>query len=83
MTDYPEIGNIFDYLDEVLLIFDKREIRRYHESKSGMFQGWTGTADTLLHTHMLMYITYKARESNIISFRESAYMLTLIDDAVL
>uniref|UniRef100_A0A5S6Q352 Reverse transcriptase domain-containing protein n=1 Tax=Trichuris muris TaxID=70415 RepID=A0A5S6Q352_TRIMR len=50
---------------------------------TGMFQGFTGTMDTVLHVHMLYFCTHEAKRKKILKSTEAARAAALIDDAII
>lgn len=79
-------GNDIDYeyyWDKFQLLIAKRGSFMTAPGDSGMYQGFTGTLDTVLHQHMLFFAVRKAKSNGILKFNESAYGMCLIDDGVI
>lgn len=71
------------FMNKLKIVFNKAGHFFSYTPKEGSFQGWFGLSDTLLHSHMVAYAVYKAKELGIIDADETAYALTLIDDGVI
>ncbi len=48
-----------------------------------MFQGFTGTMDTVLHVHMLYFCIHEAKRKMILKNTDAARAAALIDDAII
>ena len=52
------------------------------EINEGMVQGWTGHYDSILHSHVLLYVTAKLRKNGILTTSEGYKGKVMIDDAL-
>ncbi len=80
------IGQAYDITElwsRIKLLISKRGV--FHEAlgNKGMFQGFTGTMDTVFHVHMLYFCVYEAKRKHILSKSEAARAAALIDDAII
>ena len=66
----------------VQAILNKRGFIKSCPLPSGLFQGWTGTADTVLNVHMSLYCMRMAKLKGILVKDDVAITAGLIDDAV-
>lgn len=66
--------------DRLILFCDRRGVKRSDPCRSGNIQGWPATSDTTMHAHILIYWAYRLRKAGILSKKEAAHMLCLIDD---
>jgi hypothetical protein len=69
---------LWDALD---IFVDRRGVKDHALCTSGNIQGWPATSDTTMHAHILIYWAYQLRDQKILSPKEAAYTLCLIDDA--
>lgn len=65
-----------------IAVLNKRGYINSVSLPSGLFQGWTGTMDTLLNVHLSLYSVRESKRNKILSDREGAITAGLIDDAV-
>lgn len=59
--------------------------RGYHKKVAvprALFQGWTGTLDTLLNARLSLYCVREGRSNGTLTKEEAAIIAGLIDDAV-
>lgn len=61
---------------------NKRGFINEVELRGGLFQGWTGTIDTMLNLHLSLYSVRVAKRRGILKGEEGAITASLIDDAV-
>ncbi|KAI0985247.1 hypothetical protein GJ496_002290 [Pomphorhynchus laevis] len=62
---------------------NKRGWVKYANVDTGMFQGFTGTMDTLLHLHVAYFCIKEGKRVGIIQPEESAIAMAMIDDRVI
>ena len=55
----------------------------HRRMRTGNFQRWPGTSDTVMHVHIMLYVCQKAFSRGILSKKELANVLGLIDDGVI
>lgn len=67
--------------DRLRVFVDRRGIKEEAPLKEGNVQGWPATSDTTMHAHILIYWAYELKRRKILSEKELAYTLCLIDDA--
>jgi len=67
--------------DQLILFCDRRGVKESAPCPEGNIQGWPATSDTTMHAHILIYWAYELRDRKILSAKEAAYILCLIDDA--
>lgn len=67
--------------DHLEIFVDRRGVKDHAACPTGNIQGWPATSDTTMHAHILIYWAYQLREQRILSPKESAFTLCLIDDA--
>jgi hypothetical protein len=67
--------------DRLKLFVDRRGVKEVGDCDKGNIQGWPATSDTTMHAHILIYWAYQLRALKILSPKEAAYTLCLIDDA--
>lgn len=79
-TMCPEPTAVRTIWDRMITVVDRRGYKDFAAFEDGTFQGWPATSDTTMHAHILIYWAYKLREKKILSEREAAYTLCLIDD---
>lgn len=60
----------------------KQNVDVSFKSPGGMFQGWTGTTDTIFHVHMISWSIRRLKNKGILLPDEQSSISTLIDDAV-
>jgi len=80
-TECPNPSAPISLWDRLILFCDRRGVKASAACKTGNIQGWPATSDTTMHAHILIYWAYRLRELKILSQREAAYILCLIDDA--
>jgi hypothetical protein len=69
--------------DKIKIVVQKRGVFLYHDSKSGVLQGFTGTLDTHLHYCLAAYSIRTAKDKDILTSKQTAQVLILIDDGVI
>lgn len=67
--------------EKLTLFVDRRGIKKSGPLIDGNVQGWPATSDTTMHAHILALWAHRLRKDNILSAKEAAYTLCLIDDA--
>lgn len=80
-TECPDPTAIRNLWDRLHVFVDRRGIKGITPLDKGNIQGWPATSDTTMHAMILVYWAYECREQKIISSKELAYTLCLIDDA--
>jgi len=80
-TECPNPESPIALWDKLVLFVDRRGIKRSDPCPRGNIQGWPATSDTTMHAHILIYWAYELRKRGILSKREAAHVLCLIDDA--
>jgi len=80
-TQCPNPKAVRSIWDKMVVFCDRRGVKLFDEFKDGTFQGWPATSDTTMHAHILIYWAYQLRLKKILSEKEAAYTLCLIDDA--
>jgi len=70
-------------MDNHMLVICQRGLNTTIQSNSGQYQGLLGSTDTLDHSLILHAFIEKARDDKLISNRQAAKLLVLIDDFVL
>ncbi|KAI0980860.1 hypothetical protein GJ496_003617 [Pomphorhynchus laevis] len=71
------------FWDKIKVVINKREWIKTADASTGMFQGFTGTMDTLLHLHVAYFCIREGKASKIIEQDEFVIAMTLIDDGVI
>ncbi|APG78075.1 RNA-dependent RNA polymerase [Wuhan insect virus 15] len=67
---------------DVLAVLNKRGYVNAIPVEKGLFQGWTGTLDTLLNVRLSLYCVREAKRMGYLKGEEGAITAGLIDDAV-
>jgi len=80
-TECPNPKSPIALWDKLVLFADRRGVKVSNECRNGNIQGWPATSDTTMHAHILIRWAYMLREEKVLSAREAAYTLCLIDDA--
>nr|BDR95913.1 RNA-dependent RNA polymerase [Qingdao RNA virus 4] len=82
MFDKPEMINIQQDWSKINAIVTKQGAKDIVKIDNGSFQGFDGSASTLLHSMILIYCIDTARRAEIIPPAVKANMATLIDDCI-
>ncbi|KAI0986839.1 hypothetical protein GJ496_001588 [Pomphorhynchus laevis] len=69
--------------DKIEVIINKRGWIKSANAKAGMFQGFTGSMDTMLHVHVAYFCISEGKRLGIIRQDEAAIVLAMIDDGVI
>uniref|UniRef100_A0A5S6Q3P8 Uncharacterized protein n=1 Tax=Trichuris muris TaxID=70415 RepID=A0A5S6Q3P8_TRIMR len=80
------VGQRYDITElwsSIKLLISKRGTFHEAPGDKGMFQGFTGTMDTVFHVHMLYFCIYEAKRKHVLSRSEAARAAALIDDAII
>lgn len=80
-TECPDPTAVREIWKRLKVFVDRRGYKAISPCPEGNIQGWPATSDTTMHAHILIYWAYQLREQKILSDREAAYTLCLIDDA--
>lgn len=60
----------------------KRGYLRLFTLDDGMFQGWTGTCDSILNYHLCLYAIRRSKRKGLLVREEGAVVASLIDDGL-
>lgn len=82
MTAAPKELRIRKVWEGISNLLAKRGYLRASSTSKGMYQGWTGTGDSVMHNALLGYIVNQAKRKGILNPKVTASTATLIDDAV-
>jgi len=80
-TECPNPESPIALWDRLVLFCDRRGVKRSDHLRGGNVQGWPATSDTTMHAHILIMWAYELRTRRILSRKEAAHVLCLIDDA--
>nr|UNI73971.1 MAG: RNA-dependent RNA polymerase [brine shrimp qin-like virus 4] len=82
MTTCPDPTKVSKVWESLVFVTDRRGYKAEGEYKYGTVQGWHATLDTLFHCMILVYFVYDCKEKGIMSKRDAAQNLAMIDDAL-
>nr|UNI73961.1 MAG: RNA-dependent RNA polymerase [brine shrimp qin-like virus 2] len=82
MTTCPNPKKAARIWENLTFITDRRGLKREGHYKYGTVQGWHATLDTLFHCLILVYFVYDCLEQGIMSKKDAAQNLAMIDDAL-
>jgi hypothetical protein len=82
MTTRPDMINIKKDWDKIHAVVNKLGAEKEYALPQGSFQGFDGSASTILHSMILLYCIETARNKLIITKDVKTNLATLIDDCV-
>nr|QMP82146.1 RNA-dependent RNA polymerase [Collembolan qin-related virus OKIAV112] len=82
LTSLGDGFELVKLLDGIHAGMAKRGFLAHDELKGGLFQGWTGTADSLFNVSISTYCVRKGKEAKYLPEQTRATTAGLIDDAV-
>nr|UNI73967.1 MAG: RNA-dependent RNA polymerase [brine shrimp qin-like virus 3]UNI73969.1 MAG: RNA-dependent RNA polymerase [brine shrimp qin-like virus 3] len=82
MTTCPDPEKASKVWESLIFITDRRGYKAEGEYKYGTVQGWHATLDTLFHCMILVHFVYDCKNKGIMSKKDAAQNLAMIDDAL-